>query len=58
VIVDQRSQLLFLDLSFPRQQELALRKEMGGGIGLELMLFLDFAASAWDVHFGLADPDR
>ena len=44
-----------LDDAFAREEQLAVGKEVGCGVGLEGVALLNLAAAAWDMHLGLAD---
>ncbi len=55
MIRNQRGEFGRLDDAFAHEQQLAAGKEVRRGVGLEGVALLDFAAAAWDMHFGLAD---
>ena len=55
MIRNQRGELGWLDHPFTGQEQLAIGKKVGCGVGLEGMGLLDLATAARDVHPGLAD---
>ena len=57
VVKNQGGQFFRRNHPFAREQELAVCKEMGSGVGLECMGFFDLSAPAGHMHFGLSDLD-
>ena len=55
MIRNQRGKFSWLHHPFTGQEQLAVGKEVGCGVGLEGVALLNLAAAAWDMHFGLAD---
>jgi hypothetical protein len=55
MIRNQGGELGWLHYSFTGEEQLAVRKEVRRRVGLEGVGLLDLAASAWDMHLGLAD---
>ena len=55
MIQNQCGEFSRLHHPFTGQEQLAIGKEVGCGVGLEGVALLNLAAAAWDVHFGLAD---
>ena len=55
MIRNQGGKFGWLHHPFTGQEQLAVGKEVGCGVGLEGVALLNLAAAAWDMHLGLAD---